>query len=335
MQPNPQTDAPLPVTVISGYLGAGKTTLVNSILSGDHGLRIAVLVNDFGKIAIDESLIGARDGDVIALANGCMCCQIGGDLYDAIDRILRMRERFDHLLIETSGVTDPAKVAQIAVAEPDLELSRTVVLVDTVNFSNTLADPKLNDTLLRQIRSADLILLTKIDAMAVGPIADFQVTLVGLGFSGPVAGLQKSDRQAWEILNERRKAASGSTKAGPLGFHVPPFAGWSWKGTKRIDLDGLMAFAGDPALNIYRLKGRFRLTDGRTIVLHKVGSEITFENTVEALDESEFVAIGAKPHFNPEQTNLAWTKMMSYRSDLSSGATPAEPGLPRKPAPYL
>ena len=178
-----------------------------------------MLVNDFGKVAIDETLIGGRDGDVIALANGCMCCQIGGDLYDAIDRVLRMRERFDHLVIETSGVADPARIAQIAVAEPDLELSRTVVLVDAVNFTDILADPRLNDTLLRQIRSADLILLTKIDAGATARIADFQVMLAELGLSSPVAVLGKADRQAWRILNERRTARSGSMKAGADEIH--------------------------------------------------------------------------------------------------------------------
>ena len=180
---DPRPAKPLPMTVVSGYLGAGKTTLVNSILSGDHDLRIAVLVNDFGKIAIDEALIAARGDDVIALANGCMCCQIGGDLYDAIDRILRMRERFDHLLIETSGVADPAKIAQIAIAEPDLEMRRTVVLVDAVNFTDVLADPRLNDTLLRQLRSADLILLTKIDPAATARVADLQILLIELGLS--------------------------------------------------------------------------------------------------------------------------------------------------------
>lgn len=309
---NPISAKPLPMTVVSGYLGAGKTTFVNAILSGGHSLRIAVLVNDFGKIAIDESLIGARDGDVVALANGCMCCQIGGDLYDAIDRILRMRERFDHLLIETSGVADPAKVAQIAVAEPDLEMSRTVVLVDALNFAGVLADPRLNDTLLRQIRAADLVLLTKIDAKAIARIADFQAMLVELGFSGPVAVLEKDDSDAWEILATQRVAASGPTKATPLRTHLLPFESWSWSGSKQIGLDKLLAFAGDPSLNIYRFKGRFHLTDGRRIVFQKAGSDIVVENASEPFETSECVAIGAKPEFNSDRASRAWADMIRH-----------------------
>ena len=307
---NSKPAKPLPMTVISGYLGAGKTTLVNAILSGDHNLRVAVLVNDFGKIAVDETLIRSRSNDVIALANGCMCCQIGGDLYDAIDRILRMRERFDHLLIETSGVADPAKVAQIAVAEPDLELSQTVVLVDALNFAGILADPRLNDTLLRQLRSADLILLTKINAATATKIADIQVMLAELGLSTPVAILPKDDHQAWRILNERRTAARHPTKAGPLKVHRLPFESWSWRGVEQVDLDGLMAFAKDPALNIYRLKGRLRLTDGRTILLQKVGSEITVESATEAFGNSELVAIGVKSDFSPARATGLWTQII-------------------------
>jgi G3E family GTPase len=306
--PCPTPAKPLPMTVVSGYLGAGKTTLVNSILSGDHGMRIAVLVNDFGRIAIDDALIAGSD-DVIALANGCMCCQIGGDLYDAIDRILRMRERFDHLLIETSGVADPARVAQIAIAEPDLEMRRTVVLVDVVNFPDILADSRLNDTLLRQIRSADLILLTKVDAATTSGIVDFQVLLAELGLSVPVDVLGKGDRQAWLILNEPRTIGSGS-RAGPLGVHRVPFESWSWAGTEHVDFDRLMTFVRDAALNIYRLKGRFRLTDGRTIVLQKVGSDIAVEYMVGTFESSEFVAIGTRPDFNPACTADAWTTMV-------------------------
>jgi G3E family GTPase len=298
------------MAVISGYLGAGKTTLVNSILSGDHELRIAVLVNDFGKIAIDETMIGARGGDVIALVNGCMCCQIGGDLYVALDRILRMRERFDHLLVETSGVADPANIAQIAVAEPDLEFSQTVVLVDVINFTRVLADPRLSDTLLRQVRAADRILLTKIDAAARTTVADIQIMLVDLGVSVPVAALPKDDRQTWQILNRPRMADSDSIKAGPLRAHLPPFESWSWTGVEQVDLDRLVAFAGDAALNIYRLKGYFRLTDGRMIVLHKVGSDVTLENTSAVFEKSQLVAVGARPGFSPERTDNVWTKVI-------------------------
>lgn len=315
--PNPALAKPLPMTIVSGYLGAGKTTLVNSILSGDHSLHIAVLVNDFGKIAIDETLIGQRDGDVVALANGCMCCQIGGDLYDAIDRILRMRERFDHLLIETSGVADPVRIAQIAIAEPDLELSQTVVLVDTVNFTDVVADPRLSDTLLRQIRAADLVLLTKIDAMATTRVADFQAGLVELGFSGPVMVLEKNDRHAWEILTIRSATSSGTTKAGPLGVHVLPFESWSWIGSERIGLDRLVAFANDPSLNIYRLKGRFHLADGRMILFQKVGSEIAVENASEPFENSEFVAIGTKPEFSPDRADHAWAELIRHPDKAS------------------
>lgn len=313
----PKPARPLPMTVVSGYLGAGKTTLVNSVLSGDHGLRIAVLVNDFGKIAIDETLIGARSGDVIALANGCMCCQIGGDLYDAIDRILRMRERFDHLLVETSGVADPMKVAQIAVAEPELELSRTVVLVDVVNFTSISADPRLNDTLLRQVRSADLILLTKTDIAETASVADLQIMLAELGLSAPVAILQKHDRQALRILEKHGPADFDPIKAGPLRTHHLPFDSWSWTGVEQVDLDSLLAFTGNPALNIYRLKGCFHLTDGRMILLHKVGSNVTFENTDLALEKSQCVAIGAKPDFSSAHLAHAWIETIKRPKEAS------------------
>ena len=121
---------PLPVTVIAGYLGAGKTTLVNHLLRHAGGRRLSVLVNDFGKIAIDADLIAARDGDSMTLANGCVCCSIGGDLYRALTRALDRRPRADALVIEASGVAEPARLAEIARAEPDLLLAGIVVLVD-------------------------------------------------------------------------------------------------------------------------------------------------------------------------------------------------------------
>ena len=154
---------PLPMTVVTGYLGSGKTTLINHLLADAGGRRVTVLVNDFGEISLDEMLIEKRDGDVIALANGCMCCQIGGDLYRTIDRILARRELIEHLIVETSGVADPSKIAQIAAAEPELCDNGTLTLVDAVNFPALHQQEMLKDTLERQLRKADLLLLTKLE----------------------------------------------------------------------------------------------------------------------------------------------------------------------------
>jgi G3E family GTPase len=308
MAPPTKPHAPLPVTVVSGYLGAGKTTLVNAILAGDHGLRIAVLVNDFGEVPVDEALIVNREGDVVALANGCMCCQIGGDLYDAIDRILRMRDRFDHLLIETSGVADPSRVAQIAIAEPDLELARTVVLVDAINFADVLGDPRLNDTLLRQVRAADVILLSKTDKVAATDLAALQAILIEAGISAPIKLLGANARDVWHIV-EGSEGVSASRRAHSMAFHSLPFDSWSWRGNGKVDRAALLAFARDESLNIYRLKGRLHLTDGTAILLQKVGSEVTAENIADDFETCELVAIGAKPQFERGRVEAAWARL--------------------------
>ena len=105
----------LPLTVLGGYLGAGKTTLLNRLLSEDHGQRILVMVNDFGAINIDASLIAAASSDTLTLSNGCVCCTMGADLFMAMGDALDRRPRPDHLVIEASGVADPAKIADIRI----------------------------------------------------------------------------------------------------------------------------------------------------------------------------------------------------------------------------
>ncbi|MEO8526163.1 MAG: GTP-binding protein [Caldimonas sp.] len=156
-----------PFTVIGGFLGAGKTSLVNHLLrestAGLAGRRIAVLVNDFGAVNIDAALIDAKTADTIALSNGCVCCQIGDDLTMALVRILEAPEPFDAIVVEASGVSDPWRIAQIARADPTLVLEGVFVVVDASAIVAQSADPLLADTITRQLRAADLVLLNKVD----------------------------------------------------------------------------------------------------------------------------------------------------------------------------
>jgi G3E family GTPase len=153
----------IPVIVIGGFLGAGKTSWLNRWLLSLPFARVAVLVNDFGEINIDASLIAATEGETIALTNGCICCQMGGDLSQALIRLLSHPQPFDAVVIEASGVSDPGRIARLARAAPELELKGVLVLVDATSTASRLQDPQLGDTLQAQIRSADWLLLSKTD----------------------------------------------------------------------------------------------------------------------------------------------------------------------------
>jgi G3E family GTPase len=153
--------------VIGGFLGAGKTTLLNSLLHENAARaaprRIAVLVNDFGEVNIDAALVQGRAGETIALSNGCVCCQIGDDLMLALVRVLEAPQPFDAIVVEASGISDPWRIAQIARADPTLEPEAIVVLVDASAVVAQAADPLLADSLARQVRRADVIVLNKVD----------------------------------------------------------------------------------------------------------------------------------------------------------------------------
>lgn len=155
---------PVPVTLITGFLGAGKTTLVNSMLRNAEGLRLAVLVNDFGAVNIDAELIEGAAEDVIALKNGCICCSLAGGLLAAISGVLRRPDPPDAIIIEGSGVTDPLEVAR-ALSDPELQryapMDGIVTVVDAMGIANLDGDALT--LALRQVSTADLVLLNKID----------------------------------------------------------------------------------------------------------------------------------------------------------------------------
>ncbi len=158
----------LPATVIGGWLGAGKTTLVNHLLRHAGGRRIAVLVNDFGEVSIDADLIEGAEGGVLSLAGGCMCCSWGEDLFGTLARVRARQPAPDVLLVETSGVAQPATVARLLRLAPGLEVEGVVVLVDAETVRERAADRYVGELVRQQLAEADLLLLNKLDLVTPG-----------------------------------------------------------------------------------------------------------------------------------------------------------------------
>lgn len=178
---------PRPFTVIAGFLGTGKTTLLNRVLGGSHAVRYAVLVNDFGALAIDEALITAHDGQTIALANGCICCSMSDGFITAMLQLMQHPERFDHVLIEASGVSEPDRIMDFARLDPLLESDAILVLVDAETVARRLDDPKVGEVVATQIRTADILILNKTDLVSPAETDAVWATIRALNPTAPIA----------------------------------------------------------------------------------------------------------------------------------------------------
>lgn len=193
-------DRQITFTVIGGFLGAGKTSLVNRVLAGGGDTRFAVLVNDFGALNIDRSLVESRDERIIQLSNGCICCSLAGGLVDAMVSLMAWRDRIDHILIEASGVSYPGRIMDFARIDPDLRPGLTLVLVDAASMPDQINDPRLAEVIAAQMQDADMFLLTKTDIANDDEIARTRDYLATHQAQAPVVTARADDPDIIALL---------------------------------------------------------------------------------------------------------------------------------------
>jgi G3E family GTPase len=193
----PATPAKIPVTVLTGYLGAGKTTLLNRILSEPHGKKFAVIVNEFGEIGIDNELIVNADEEVFEMNNGCICCTVRGDLVRIIDGLMRRKGKFDAIIVETTGLADPAPVAQTFFMDEQVgaktKLDAVVTVADAKWLNERLKDaPEVKN----QIAFADVILINKTDLVSPAELSEIEARIRAIN---PYARLHRTERAKIDI----------------------------------------------------------------------------------------------------------------------------------------
>ncbi|AVO38804.1 CobW family GTP-binding protein [Pukyongiella litopenaei] len=282
----------LPLTVIGGYLGAGKTTLINRLLAGDHGLRLMVLVNDFGAINIDAALLATARDDMIELTNGCVCCTMGADLFMALGDALDRSPRPDHLLVEASGIADPAAIANAAVAEPDLVYSGILTLVDALNAPALLDDTLIAGQVSGQIAVADLVLVTKSDT----PDPALMARLGALARTAPM------------VLGAEMPLLPLLTDVTPLPGRAalpphPAYLHWHHEDGETWTRDALRDRLATRPAGLYRLKGLLRAPDGG-FELHVVGNQVDIRPA--PADTTRLVGLGLADRVTRAEIDRWW-----------------------------
>jgi G3E family GTPase len=306
--------------VLTGFLGAGKTTLLNRILKGDHGLRVAVMVNDFGSINIDADLVVGIEagGDIISLANGCICCSMRDDLLAAVEQVAARPERPEYIILEASGVADPSRIAFSFLHASLRDCVRLDSIMCVIDASQLFAVPEQMELKLRQIAYSDLLILSKTDLVTREEIGRIRRWLdEGLGRyrlveaphgDVPLEILLSSGRfdpAQMDSAPASTDVCKSETCTHDHAHHSATFSTWSFETDRPMSLDALREAARKLPSSIYRCKGVVHSSDApeRRAVLQVVGKRVEIslhDEWGERPRRTQIVTIGAAGSFEEE-----------------------------------
>ena len=320
------------MTILTGFLGAGKTTLLNRILNGDHGLKVAVLVNDFGAINIDAELVVDVENNVISLANGCICCTIRDDLIETVMEAIRRPEQPEYILLEASGVAEPSGIA-MTFNNPGLrDRIRLDCILCMVDGEQVFAAPETMELKIFQMACADMIILNKVDLVdrdQIGKITEWldsrfhRYRLIEASHCNvPLEVLlsvgQFDPTRMGLTLHELEYHDCRDRNCNHEHYHdhSKAFSTWSYETDKPLSLEALREMASKLPTNIYRAKGVIYAADApeRRAVLQVVGRRVDISLDDEwgkRRPRTQIVAIGARGAIDKEALNQKFEQCLS------------------------
>ena len=314
-----------PVSIVSGFLGAGKTTLLSRILADPRAVRFGVLVNDFGDLDIDADLIAESHPDRIALSNGCVCCTIRDDLLAAALTLARESPAPEHVLIETSGVSNPVAVADVFFRAPGstvFDVEGIYCLIDSENFPDL--DYETSELAIEQAAVADIVLLNKADRATPDSLDGIEKTLLGAQPAMRILRTVRADVPR-DILHDPARppnalAERGAEDGDGTHDHGAEFEPWSWRSIEPLSLQRFRETVAGLPNGVYRAKGVLRFFEfpGQRGVFQLAGkrSTLEFETEPSASGNSSLVAIGRRGAYDKDVLEAAFNACIVTESEI-------------------